>query len=137
MVEWRASDSWRLGWQQRGDPRPLLVGQCMAHSLEDLHLRVTGLTRHQSSAASSMTRLGYGLMVATECGPGQMEGETLGRLDEREEETPDLGHGQREEFCGPPFSTPFAARRVTSRNACASSDKVMWRCQAFHFRTSY
>jgi len=104
MVEHGSADDGLLGWQQRGDPRPLLIGQGEIHGPEDLHLGATTKDCVLLGSARGVARFGNGLMPATERGPSQAEGDALRRLDECEEQTPDLGHRQWEELRGPPFS---------------------------------
>lgn len=117
MVEHRTADDRLLRWEQRSDPHPLLVGQVEIDRLKNLHLWAVENDCSLSCPSSSVTRFGNRSMVPTKGRPGQAEGEALRWLDQCKEETTDLGDGQWEEIAGPPFSAPFAVRRVTSRYA--------------------
>ena len=77
-------------------------------------------------------------------GPGQHQA----RLDrggphQRHQQPADLGHGQRQQAepaaqaAMSPFARwgPLAWARVTARNACASSARVVWRYQPGHLRS--
>jgi hypothetical protein len=67
------------------------------------------------SPSSSVTRFGNRSMVPSKGRPGQAKREALRWLNECEQKAADLWDRQREEAVGPPFSAPFAVRRVTSR----------------------
>jgi len=137
MIEQGTADDRLLRWEQWRDSRPLLVGQFKVYRLKNVHLWAVEKDCGLSCSASGMAGLGNGSMAAPEGRPRQAEGEAVRWLDQRKEEASHLWEGQREEISGPPFSAPFAVRRVTSREACARSPNVMWRYQAIHLRTSY
>ena len=86
-----------------------------------------------------------GLMASAPSGPGQHEaGLDGGRPHQCHQQPADLGNRQREqaEPAVQAAVSPFARSglaawaRVTAKNACASSARVMWRYQPGHLRTS-
>ena len=103
------------------------------------------LQPHLPFASVVVCAPGTGLMASAPPGPGQHEA----RLDrggphQRDQQPADLGNRQRQQAepavqaAVSPFvrSGLVAWARVTARNACASSARVMWRYQPGHLRTS-
>src|SRR5579859_3094055 len=64
MVEHGSPDHRLLGWQQRTDPGPLLVGQIKLHRLEDVDLGAAGKDGMLPCPARGVARLRDGLMPA-------------------------------------------------------------------------
>jgi hypothetical protein len=86
-----------------------------------------------------------GLVAAAPPGPGQHQARLdRGGPDQRDQQPPDLGNRQRQQAepaaqaaASPLVRSGLVARaRVTARNACANSARVMWRYQPGHRRTS-
>jgi hypothetical protein len=91
-----------------------------------------------SRPREEMPATGDGLMHTPPPGPLQMKRVVRDGLTQQGQQTADLRYGERDQLVrgAPPFSPVVAVSRVTSRYAWASKAKVMWRCQASHWRTS-
>ena len=83
-----------------------------------------------------MAAAGLSLALAPPAGPVEVEG-VLGAITQQDgQQATHFRDGHRDQFgVRPPFA-PLAAR-VTSRNACASKQRVMWRYHPAQRRTSY
>lgn len=78
-----------------------------------------------------------GLAFAPPAGPVQPVLTLCSVEEQQAEQAPHLRERERNQGgMHPPFA-PSAVARVTARKACASRQRVMWRCHPCQVRTSY
>jgi hypothetical protein len=140
-VTW-ASGRRFLGWPQRGDTDPRGVSAFPPRQgQEDGWGRGCGPLTGRARAVAA---LGSRLRDPPPVRPAQQKGPPRVISGARERERAYLGHAQRDHLWrvrGPPFFPPvFSAWRATTlriaRAACASRQRVIWRCPACQPRPS-
>jgi hypothetical protein len=129
-----------LGREQGSDQFPLGVGQLCGR-----RGRCSSSERDQRTIpppipSASVASCRHSLMRSAPQRPLEAKGALFVAAGQRQEEASDLRHGDGDQAgIAAPFSSTsrwLAARRMTTRPACASRHRVTKRCQAAHVRTS-
>ena len=115
MVGGRTARRRLLRWKQRGDARPVFVGQVEVQRTESLDRGTVPGVDALLGSSDSMAAFGHCLVLAPEGGPGEAGTKVLRRLGQCQEETAHLRNRQGDERVRSPFFTALALRRVTSR----------------------
>lgn len=115
MVGIRTSRLGLLWWEEVGNAVPALIRQLEFVRLEPLDRGRPERWWLTPCPPSAVTDLGDRLVAATKRRPSQPHAAALGWFGDGEEQSSDLGDGQGQEVCWPPFSPAVASRRVTSR----------------------
>jgi hypothetical protein len=121
MVARRTTDLRLLGWEERGDARPPLIGELESLGIQHLDRGQTHGAGVLSCSAGGMAARRHRLVAPPEARPGEPEAEVLGRLTERQEQAARLRYRQGDQVgCRSPFLLPSCSAalawiRITSR----------------------
>jgi hypothetical protein len=115
VVGIRASSLGLLWWEQGRNAVPVLIGQLELACVQPLDRGRPERWCLLLGSASGVASPGTCLVAPAKGRPAESELEVLEWFGDGDEQPTNLGDGQWEEVCWPPFSSTVAWRRVTSR----------------------
>jgi hypothetical protein len=115
MVVGRTTTVGFLRGQERGDPRPVRIGQFGVGGAEDPGGERALRLRMLARPTRRMAAPGDCLVPAAKVRPGEPKAEVVGWLGEGEQQAADFRHGERDQALSAPLFPALAWSRVTSK----------------------